>query len=124
LVIQNKFCENCGGLRDEWCGYCRTDYLKENYKNWTSENEVIDKFIQEIQLESYRPNNIIEWIPYCQFDDVKELNQDEIYTTYLAIWNDGPLYYKMEFTRESNKKVILKRIYNSQNMIDEFFYKV
>jgi hypothetical protein len=37
---------------------------------------------------------------------------------YSAIWKDGPLYYnfnKNEYTRDSNKKVTLKCLQNSQN---------
>ncbi|PKC68446.1 hypothetical protein RhiirA1_457199 [Rhizophagus irregularis] len=130
LVLQNEYCEICYeqydriNIKDEWCQFCQTNYLKTDFKNWTSKNKVIDDFIQEVQLKIYNPDQIIEWIPYNQFNDIEELNKSNTYTMYSAIWKDGPLCYKMEWLREQNKKVILKCMHNSQNMINEFLYKV
>jgi hypothetical protein len=128
LVLQNEYCEICyepyENIKEEWCQLCQTNYLKTNFENWTSKNEVIDDFIQEIQLKSHSFDRIIEWIPYNQFNDIKELNKSSTFTIYSAIWKNGPLSYKMEWIREPNKEIVLKRIHNSQNMINEFLYKV
>src|SRR5688572_5839561 len=54
-------------VKYKWCRTCRINVLKANFKNWTSRNEQIDKFIQEKQLKIDYPNNIVfEWIPYNQ----------------------------------------------------------
>jgi hypothetical protein len=67
---------------------------------------------------------IVEWIPYDQFNDIKELGKDEFTTIHLAIWKDGPLYYyNYKYTRKQNKKVNLK-LYNSQNITNEFLNEV
>jgi hypothetical protein len=51
--------------------------LKKNFTNWTSKNEKIDKFIQEMQLKINDYNDIIvEWIPYEQFNNIKKINKD------------------------------------------------
>ncbi|EXX69300.1 Rad53p [Rhizophagus irregularis DAOM 197198w] len=108
----------------EWCKSCQINNLKQNFTNWTSENEKIDNLIQEMQLEINELDDMIfEWIPYDQFDDIKEIGEgsDKVH---LAIWKDGPLDYdknKNEYTRkQQNKKVVLK-LYNLRNIINEFF---
>ncbi len=111
-------CEKCGevytNVEERWCKSCQIDNLKKNFTNWTSENEIVDYYIQEQQQKISRPHCIIfEWIPYNQLNDIKEINSD----LYSAIWNDGPLYYcfrKREYVRKSgNQKVILEFLYNS-----------
>jgi len=44
-----------------------------------------------------------------------------------AIWEDGPLKYddrKNGYVREPNRKVALKCLYNSQDIINEFLNEV
>ncbi|EXX53855.1 kinase-like domain-containing protein [Rhizophagus irregularis DAOM 181602=DAOM 197198] len=99
-------------------------YLRNNFTNWTSGNERIDNFIQERQLKinDYEYDNImLEWIPYNQFNEIKETGKNDLITVYSATWKDGPLYKKERwnnYTRISNKKVALKCLYNSQESID------
>jgi hypothetical protein len=107
-------------------------YLKNNFKNWASGNEEIDNFIQEMQLKiGYYDNDIVfEWIPYNQFYDIKETSKNGFITIYSAMWRDGPLYWNKQnnkYTRISNNKVALKRLHNSQYLInfliDEVYIK-
>ena len=92
------------------------------------ENKKIDIFIQEIQSKISSYNDIIfEWIPYSQFDNIEEINKGDIATVYSAIWKDGPLKYdddNEKYTRNSDKRVALKCINNSQNTIDEILSEV
>ncbi|CAB5392854.1 unnamed protein product [Rhizophagus irregularis] len=68
--------------------------LKKNFTNWISRNEKIDSFIQEKQLEvSYYNDTIFEWVPYNQFNDIKEIGTHDHITVYSAKWKDGPLVY-------------------------------
>jgi hypothetical protein len=71
---------------------------------------------------------IFEWIPYYQFDKINELNKNDFMTVYSAIWKDGPLYKKNRldnyYTRDSNKEVALKCLYNSQDSIELVINKV
>jgi hypothetical protein len=111
MVEYCKICEY-----SKWCKLCLLNYLKTN---WTSGNEKIDDFIQEMQLKINGPNDtILEWIPYNQCIDIEETSFTK---TYLAIWKDGPLYYKNN-KRDQNKKVALK--YSQSTTIDEFLNKV
>jgi len=78
----------------------------------------------QLKIDSY--NNIIsEWIPYNQFNDIKEIvNKDDSAKIYSAIWKDGPLNYNEKYTRNENKKVALKYLYNSQNINNEILNEV
>src|SRR6266516_1556400 len=94
-------CKKCGGeytnVYWNWCKTCQTDNLKGNFTNWTSGNEKIDNFIQEMQLKIDEHDDMVfEWIPYNQFSDIKEIGRGGFATVYSAIWNYGPLEYIME----------------------------
>ena len=128
MVFQDRYCEKCGEKYTDkynWCEPCQINYLKENFTNWTSGNEKVDDFIQEMQLKiNYYNDVIVEWIPFNQFDKIKEVNA----TLRLAIWKDGPLYYclyKKEYVRKSgNQKVFLTYLLNSPNITNEFIDEV
>jgi hypothetical protein len=122
-----KPCENCEIILSsyKWCEPCQIIQMEK----LTSGNKIIDDFIEQILILNVHVDNIIvfEWIPYNQFNDIKEVYKGHFVTIYSAIWKDGPLHYDfrdMKGTRESNKKVTLKCLYNSQNMINEFLNKV
>src|SRR6266498_1215939 len=128
------YCEKCGeeytNMESRWCKPCQIDNLKKNFTNWTSENEKVDDFIQEMQLKiNYYNDVIVEWIPYNQFDNIKQIVKDNLFTIYSAIWKNGQLNYdeyKKSYKRNlknCNQKVALK-FYNSQKITDEFFYEV
>jgi hypothetical protein len=94
---------------------------------WTSGNEKIDDFIQEERSKTnYNKGAIVlEWIPYNQFNKIKEIDKNDLITVYSAIWKDGPLYYQYdEYTRDSNEKVALKCLHNSQESIDSLINEV
>ncbi|UZO16993.1 uncharacterized protein OCT59_008359 [Rhizophagus irregularis] len=97
-------------------------YLTTNSTNWTSGNKKIVSFIQERQLKIDNYDDIVlEWIPYDQFNEIKETGKNEFMTVYSAIWKDGPLYKEnslSNYTRDSNKEVSLKCLHNSQESID------
>ena len=58
-------CERCNqqSLTISSCEHCVRNILKAQFNNWTSENESIDKSIQDCQLKCPLPQWIIEWIP-------------------------------------------------------------
>ncbi|CAB4412449.1 unnamed protein product [Rhizophagus irregularis] len=132
IVFQDNHCEKCGKkyttVKYKWCESCQINYLEKNFTNWTSENEIVDNFIQEFQLKINDYNDIIiEWIPYDQFDNIKEIRKDGFITIYSTIWKDGPLYYclyKKEYVRKLGKKqVALKYMHISQNITNELLIK-
>src|ERR1700733_15205928 len=91
-------CDKCGlyytDVCNEWCKPCHINYLKNNFTNWTSKNENIDDFIQEMRLKIDKHNDVIvEWIPYNQFVNIKKIGKDydNLVIIYSAIWNNGLL---------------------------------
>ncbi|CAB5385228.1 unnamed protein product [Rhizophagus irregularis] len=102
------------------------DYtLVQNYFTWTSGNEEIDDFIQEIELKTNNPDIVFEWIPYNQFDEIKETGKNGYTTVYSAIWKDGPLHYHYgRYKRDPNKEIILKCLHNSQNPVESIINEV
>ena len=95
--------------------------------NRTSGNEKIDNFIQEMQLKiDYYDNLIFEWIPYNQFNKIKEIGKGGFSTIYSAIWRDGQLFYNGRILKRlsANKKVALKYLFNSQDITNEFLNEV
>ena len=90
--------------------------------NWISGNENIDNFIQEMQLKINDHNDIVfEWIPYNQFNEIKEKGKNNSIPVYSAIWTNGPLYCDREnkkYARGSNRKVALICLNNSQNLTE------
>ena len=100
------------------------DYiLVQNYLI-LSRNENIDNFIQERQLNiNYYDDVVFEWIPYNQFNKIKETGKNGSITIYSTIWKNGPLLYG-NYTRNSNKEVALKCFHNLQNPVDSLINEV
>ncbi|GBC02002.1 hypothetical protein RclHR1_04400025 [Rhizophagus clarus] len=116
------FCRNCDKKYPNQ-GY---NWLKENFTNWITGNEKIDNLIKEMQLKIDDHRDIIfEWIPYNQFNNIKEIGKGGFSTVYSAEWKDGPLYWnKNEYVRDSNKTIALKNLVNSHNVTDRFLNEV
>ena len=92
---------------------------------YCSGNIKIDNLIQEMHLKiNSKIDTIFTWIPYNQFDNIEEISKGDFATIYSAIWKNGPLNNCQKYTRESDKRVILKCLYNSHNITDEFLNEV
>ena len=109
-------CPECQQVNSgkDWCRSCNSRRFQESFKNWTSGNSEVDKFIQKSQLEAVDANKVLEWIPYEKFKNIKFLAKGGYSTVYKADWND--------------KTVALKVLDNSQNIIkddeDKFFQEI
>jgi hypothetical protein len=69
---------------------CNTKRFQQNFKNWTSGNIDIDKFIKNTQLLSHcETKGVLEWIPYDRFYDIKHIKENRSNKVYRAIWIDG-----------------------------------
>ena len=109
----------------KWCNSCQINYLKTKFTEWTSGNKQIDDFIQKRQLRINYTDILFEWIPYSQFNVIKQIGNGDLITINLATWRNGPsYYYKGEWMRKSNEKVALKCFCNSQNITDELLNEV
>ncbi|POG71932.1 kinase-like domain-containing protein [Rhizophagus irregularis DAOM 181602=DAOM 197198] len=111
---------NTGG---DWCKSCNVTHFQQNFQNWSSKNNEVDKFIQKKQLKAKRYEEILEWIEYDRFENVEYLAEGGFGTIHKAIWKDG---YIVKWNSENNQwkreenwlqhknfPVVLKCLHNS-----------
>jgi hypothetical protein len=108
MLVLNSKCKKC-------CNICYSIYFQQQFINWTSDNNDIDKFIQDSQLSAHKYyGNALEWIPYNRLYDIKYVSKDEFGKVYRANWIDGYL------TKWDNENKNWKR--NSINMFVNLKY--
>ncbi|RIA83611.1 kinase-like domain-containing protein [Glomus cerebriforme] len=123
-------CGECNepGTGGRWCQPCNAKRFKDNFKNWTSGNKDIDKFIQQSQLDAVYCEKYLEWIPFENFKDVTYITKGGFSKIYSAIWPEGYIWYwdieNQKWWRQSNEKVVLKCLDNSSDMSKEFLNEV
>ncbi len=129
--IKYGLCGGCKKIRTHytWCQNCSSKIFKENFKNWTSGNDNIDKFIQEAQLNAKEHWQVLEWIDYNKFINVKYIARGGFGTVYTAIWKDGYIsswhhINKVWDRDKQNCRVALKSLNNSQVLVQEFSKEV
>ncbi|CAB4440219.1 unnamed protein product [Rhizophagus irregularis] len=108
-----------------WCNNCDIAFLKDNFRNWSSENSKIDELIKYTQLNAKESMDYLEWIDFDQFELIENIDKRGAFSTiYSAIWMEGPRWNLDEeaeiWTRTGPIKVALKHLDNSQNMSQEF----
>src|SRR5438034_10490293 len=83
MMVLNKICEKCNCI-------CNAKHFQQNFDNWTSGNNDIDKFIQDTQLSAHNnTKKVLEWISYDKFYDIKYIIEGEFGKIYRANWIDG-----------------------------------
>ncbi|RHZ86167.1 hypothetical protein Glove_54g50 [Diversispora epigaea] len=86
------------------------------------EDKEIDEFIQQIQLNANKHQEIIEWIPFEKLENITYLTKGGFGTAYKAKWLDGSINswnYEVEnWNRSKGQNVCLKSLDNSTNKID------
>src|SRR4051812_37038161 len=93
------------------CDYvCSSVYFQQNFENWTSGNNDIDKFIQDTQISAHHyVSEALEWIPYNRFYNIKYITKGGFGKVYRAKWIDG---YIVKWDNDYNQNWIRK----DQNM--------
>src|SRR6266496_1882629 len=125
-----RTCENCKQecLATLYCEYCVQNCLKAKFSNWTSGNDDIDNLIQKCQMETTRPNRIVEWIPYNNLENIKYLTKGGFSEIYTASWIDGTYTEwdskKQQLIRFGDQAVILKRLENVESANQSWFEEV
>ena len=116
IMVLNDICNKCNNI-------CNSIYFQRNFENWTSDNNDIDKFIQDTQLSAHdNASKALEWIPYNRFCNIKCIAGDEFDKVHRANWIDGCIKYwnswgnkNQNWRRENqNMFVILKSLDNSK----------
>ena len=125
-----RVCENCNQkcLATLFCEYCVRNYLKDNFSNWTSGNDDIDNLIQECQIKTLLPENIVEWIPYNNLQNIKYLTKGGCSEIYIADWIDKQYIEwdskEQQLKRFGRQRVILKRLENVKSANKSWFDEV
>ncbi|RHZ81668.1 hypothetical protein Glove_117g33 [Diversispora epigaea] len=103
-----------------WCHPCNAKQFQNEFDKWASGNKEIDKFIQQIQLNANKYQEIIEWIPFDRLENVTYLAKGGFGTVYKANWHDGfiQFFYKGVWHRNGKQSVCLKSLDNSTNKND------
>ncbi|RIA82167.1 hypothetical protein C1645_881190, partial [Glomus cerebriforme] len=93
--------------------------FQQDFGNWTSGNEYIDKLIQESQLNARGYFELLDWIPYNRLRNIQFLAQGGFSTIYKSFWIDGPVL-RWDYEKQSNEKygfsVALKNLNDSSNI--------
>ena len=130
---RNGLCKKCKQPKgsEYWCRIC---HFQRNFKNWTSGNDDVDKFIQKAQLKAKNSYEVIEWIEHDRFENIEYLAKGGFGTVYKAIWKDGSieewdfennqLKRKKTYGDHANHPVALKCLHNSKDITDEFLNEV
>ncbi|RGB25694.1 hypothetical protein C1646_771389 [Rhizophagus diaphanus] len=130
------------------CGYeCNAIRFKQNFKNWTSGNKDIDKFIQDTQLSEHNKydrvlafssdeasglfydgydedilvKNALEWIPYDRFYSIQYISEGRFGKVYRANWTDGYMSFwsdrNQNWEREDQNMFVTLKSIDNINII-------
>ncbi|KAF0521904.1 kinase-like protein [Gigaspora margarita] len=58
-----------------WCQTCETSRLRDKFGSWTSGNRFVDQYIQYTQTLAPSRESCLEWIPYSDFNNIKEIGR-------------------------------------------------
>ncbi|RHZ80432.1 hypothetical protein Glove_136g11 [Diversispora epigaea] len=103
---------------------CHSKHFQNDFNNWTSGNDKIDKFIRDAQLQLNANDylEVMEWIPYDRFEDVKQIGRGGFGTIHYAMWIEGPIdkwdVENHQWKRNLPRKVALKKFDNFVNLND------
>ena len=134
-------CPECNEHYDyyQYCQPCNSGHFRDNFKNWTSGEEHIDKLIQESQLNARFKSKFLEWIEYSNLENIERVAEGGFANVYKAIWKDGPItnkndeikkvWYlwdveKSKWIREGETVVAVKKYKSTTNMSSEFLNEV
>ncbi|CAG8632829.1 2031_t:CDS:2, partial [Paraglomus occultum] len=123
--IDNIACSKCGNKRTSlWCNDCERRYFKLAFSTWTSGNKLVDKFVQDIQINAQSCAQYIEWIPFDRLTIISYVASGGSARTFLAKWKDGPLWKFDKKTgrrvRSGPRNVIVKQIKNGVELTSEY----
>ncbi|RIA83026.1 kinase-like domain-containing protein [Glomus cerebriforme] len=118
-------------MGENWCQICNSKRFQQEFNNWTSGNNDVDKFIKNIQLSAKNYYQLLEWIPYERFYKIVYVAEGGFGKVYRANWKDGYISHwdtnKHQWRRHSQNRndfVALKSLDNSQNVKLEFLNEI
>jgi hypothetical protein len=108
---------------------CCAIHFQQNFKNWTSGNKSINKFIQNTQLSAHDDaKEALEWISYDRLYYIKYIAKNEFGEVYRANLIDGYTNYwddkNQNWKREGHNMFVNLKSLNTLENILEFANKV
>ena len=95
---------------------------------YKSGNKIVDDFIRYTQISSDLEVDMLEFVPYYQFKNIKSIAEGGFSKIYTATWIDGNIQdwnkEEMNFKRSGSVQVVLKRLNNSENITFKELNKV
>ncbi|CAG8570143.1 13799_t:CDS:1 [Acaulospora colombiana] len=125
-------CPECHQLTStiywNWCQQCSARHFSANFANWSSNNSNLDKLIQEIQLNATYSEQVIEWIPYERFQNIRHISKGGFGEVMYAEWEDGQIYNwdisMGTWKRRGRHPVALKKLKGSEECPEDFLKEV
>ncbi|RHZ75726.1 hypothetical protein Glove_212g223 [Diversispora epigaea] len=123
FICRNEYgkCEDCrrDNTGKKWCNTCNSRRFRSEFNKWTSEDSEFDKFIQETQLKATNYEEVIEWIPFDRFNNIKYLDKGGFGKVFRATWSDGYIIswksLRKFWERSQGTNVCLKSLNTSIN---------
>ncbi|RHZ83980.1 hypothetical protein Glove_86g132 [Diversispora epigaea] len=97
----------------QWCNTCNSIRFQREFNKWTSEDAEIDEFIQQTQLKATKYEEVIEWIPFDRFNNIKYLDKGGFGKVFRAAWSDGYIISwdsQRKIWKRSQRDVCLKSL--------------
>jgi hypothetical protein len=112
MIILSERCKKCNST-------CNAIHFQQNFENWTSGNDDIDKFIQDTQLTAHDDvKEALEWVPYNRFNSITYIEKIGVYK---ANWIDGYInkwdYFNKDWERYNNNVIATLKSLNNTNNI-------
>ncbi|CAG8571774.1 7270_t:CDS:2 [Dentiscutata erythropus] len=126
--VKGKVCSECNKPTMtsywNWCQNCNASHFRDNFPNWSSGNPSLDQLIQESQLQAECSEQIMEWIPFEKFKDIKFVAQGGLGEVFYAVWEDGQIYNwdadLNDWKRRGEHAVALKKVKKTESTSDDF----
>ncbi len=95
---------------------------------YKSGNKDVDDFIGYTQISDNPKVRIMEFVTYDQFKDIELIGEGIFGKIYRANWINGPVFNwdnkELKFRRSGLRKVILKKLNNSEHITSKELNKV
>ncbi|CAG8604134.1 35017_t:CDS:2, partial [Racocetra persica] len=130
IEYNKKLCPRCNSsvfyvdeIGNENCACLQNDLANVLKRN--TGNELLDTLIMRCQINQANRStkNIIEWVPYENFDNIELISDGKYGAIYFATWLDGPIINwdrDQKFMRVGPRKIALKLLKKSDDPSEEF----
>jgi hypothetical protein len=123
-------CKECHQVNNNsiGCIHCIIEHFKKDFDKWTSGSEIIDKLMRDNHLSFKNYNDLLEWIPFNKFKNIKYIAKGGFAKVYSAEWIDEKIKRwnpsSNNWERNGQTKIALKVLNDSNNISEDFLNEV